>query len=988
MKCPKCHADNPDTSRFCGNCASQLTHGVQPPPALTKTLESPVHALSRGSLVAGKYRVIEEIGRGGMGVVYKAEDTSLDRKVALKFLPDATYRDPAMRARFVREAKAAAALSHPYICIIHEVGEIEDKLFFAMDFVEGKTLRDLIHQGPLPPGQAVQVAAEIAEALQAAHEKGLIHRDIKPANIMLTTEGHAKVMDFGLAKHFARPEADTTAGGRLVTVTEEGMTPGTPAYMSPEQLRGKDLDPRSDIFSFGIVLYEMLSGRHPFKKETGITTASAILSEEPQPIASVIEGVPEGLQQIIGRMLAKEADGRYPSMAEVHADLKRIVADLQGAKAKPWFKPVRIALTAVVLAGAVLGAAWLAKALFFKTPAKALAFQERDWILVTDFENLTGEEVFDAGLETALTVSIQQSQFVNVFPSSRIQETLKRMRRTAVKRIDEAVGREIALREGIKGLLACSISKIGSDYLLTAKIVDPEKQIAVYSDSSRTKGKDGILGCLDELAKKVRHGLGESMTKIALQRPLSEATTSSLEALKLYSAARGASIDMRIQLCKQAVEIDPDFALAHAQLGTDYYINGDRTRGEEHYQKALSLLNRLTTREKLWIQALVEDWRGNRDQGIQNYKAYLAQYPDDSAAWFRLGYVYMVTNQAEPAIAAFKRHIEINKDSSSGYVNLASCYSLLRKGEEALAHYQKAFSLRPEEATGIFVNNEYGFLLVRLGKVQEAEQTFNTMIAQPENWKRSKGYRSRALLQMYQGKYAAAQEDLREAISLDKSMNAPLSEFRDHGHLAIAFRKKGQIKAFEKEMAAMERIQAGTKIEPGFLANLGTLYARSNRLREAGRILEILKSNLGELLAASSIARSNQGDQAAFHRLKGEIELARGKYEEALSSFGMVANLRETLVDDSIALTYLESGNADKAIEKYKEFIEKDFLGYEAQEAWILAHYQLGILFEKKGDAAEAAKYYERFLEFWKDADPDIPEVDDAKKRLAGLTGS
>jgi eukaryotic-like serine/threonine-protein kinase len=956
---------------------------------VSKTLTSPPPTSKwiAGQTLAGKYTILGELGKGGMGEVYLAEDTSLDRKVALKFLPETTYQNPAMRARFVREAKAAAALSHPYICNIHEVGEVEGKLFFAMEYVEGKTLRDRIHKGPLPSVQALQTAAEIAEALQVAHEKGLVHRDIKPANIMLTTEGHAKVMDFGLAKHFGRPEPDTTVGGPTATVSGEGLTPGTPAYMSPEQLRGKDLDPRSDIFSFGIVLYEMLSGRHPFKKETEITTASAILSEEPRPIIGVIEGIPEGLQRIIGRMLAKDPGERYASMAAVHADLKKVIADVQGAKSKPWFKPVRIALTAVVLAGAVLGAGWLAKTLFFKTPAKALAFQARDWILVTDFENKTGEPVFDGSLETALTVSIQQSQYVNVFPPARVQETLKRMRRADVKKIDEAIGREIAIREGIKGLLVCGIGKIGGDYLLTAKIVDPEKQTTVFSDSARTKKQDDILASVDDLAKKVRHGLGESMARITQQRlTLDRATTSSLEALKYLSAAKRAPAEMIIQLLNQALELDPDFALAHVELGVRYYINGNRVKGEEHFQKALSLLDRLTMREKLWIRALVEDWRGNRDLGIQNYKTYLAQYPDDNAAWFRLAYAYMVSNQYEQGIEAFKRVTEIDKGSANAYVNMATCYNSLRKNDEALAIYQKAFTLSPELATGTFINNEYGFMLVRMGKVLEAEQTFNTMIAQPENWKKAKGYRSLALLQMYQGKYAAAQESLREAISLDKSLNAPLSEFREHIFKAMAFLMKRENEAFGREMAAAERIRAGTKIEPFFMARFGTLYARAKRLAEADRVLESLRAVVGDVLAASGIARSNQSDQASFHRLKGEIELARGRYEDALSSFGMVTNLRQGQVEDGLALAYFESGNVEKAIEKYEAFIGEDALGGEAQDAWVLAHYRLGILLEKKGDRAEAAKYYGRFLELWKDADPDIAEVADAKKRLAALT--
>jgi tetratricopeptide (TPR) repeat protein/tRNA A-37 threonylcarbamoyl transferase component Bud32 len=1006
MKCPKCQRVNQDDSRFCAGCGAELSspspspssNSAQPPTPngdaargaanapgapvnVSQTLTSPPAARKwiAGQTLAGKYTILGELGKGGMGEVYLAEDTSLDRKVALKFLPEATYRDPGMRARFVREAKAAAALNHPYICNIHEVGEAEGKLFFAMEFLEGKTLRDALHAKTLPSGQALQIAAEIAEALRAAHEKGLIHRDIKPANIMLTPEGHAKVMDFGLAKRFAGPEADTTVGGPTLTATAaaaatgEGLTPGTPAYMSPEQLRGQPLDPRSDVFSLGIVLYEMLTGRHPFKKETGHTTVSAILNEDPQPMAGVVKGLPGGIQRIIGRMLAKDPGDRYASMAEVQADLKEILADVEGAKAKRWFKPARIALTAVILAGAVLGSAWLAKMLFFKTPAKALAFQERDWILITDFENTTGEEVFDAGLETALTVSIQQSQYVNVFPPSRIRETLRRMKREDRTRIDESVGREISLREGIKALLVGGISRVGSEYLLTARLVDPEKQTTVFSDSARAEMGEDILAGIDDLAKKVRRGLGESLAKIESgSMALYKATTSSLEALRYYSASSRAPGDVSVKLLKQAIELDPDFALAHVELGVKYYIGGMRGEGEKHFEKALGLLDRLTSREQLWIRALIEDWRGNREEGIRSYRTYLAQYPDDGAAWFRLGYAYMISSEPEAAIEAFGRVVEIDKDSAGGYVNLASCYNLLDQREAAREQYLKAFSLDPTLETGTYVNNEYGFLMVRMGEIAEAERTFEKMAGLADNRLRTKGLRSLALLRMYQGRYEEAQEKLRESIGLNRALKVGLSEFRDRLYLAIALRRSGQDADFARELAAIENIRKAMKIEPFFLTKLGTLYARAGKVREAEALLEAVSRVVGDILAASGVSRSDAGDQAAYHRLKGEIELARGHYEEALASFEMAGNLREYLVEDSLALAYEKSGNVDKAIEEYLKFLGKDVLGYEAQDVWCVAHYVLGRLYEKKGDAAEAAQWYGRFKELWKDADEGL----------------
>jgi len=987
MKCAKCLTDNPDSSRFCARCGTELFPIGEIQESRTATTPFGRKTFVKGTLLAGKYALLGELGRGGMGEVYLAEDTTLDRKVAVKFLPEEMYQDPTARSRFIREAKAAAALDHPYICSIHEVGETENRLFFAMEYVEGKTLRERISEGPLPLKQALQIASEIAEALQVAHDKGMIHRDIKPANIMLMDKGHAKVMDFGLAKHVPIADGEKTSADRPVTITSEGPSPGTPAYMSPEQLQGKSLDQRSDIFSFGIVLYELLSGVHPFKKEGGLTTVGAILGEDPRPIADLIKSVPEPLQKIIGRTLAKDPDERYQTMRDVQADLKKVSSGLI-AVPMGWrfLRPLRLALTAAVLISAVLAAAWLAKIIFFKTPAKALAFQARDWILITDFENKTGEQVFDGSLETALTVGTQQSQYVNVFPLSRMQETLRRMRRADVKKVDETIGREIALREGIKGILACGISKVGDRYLLTARIVDPDKQTAVFSASSRAEGKEEVLPRLDELARKVRRALGESMAKISEQRmALFQATTSSLEALKYYTGSRTAPGDTAVQLLKQALELDPDFALAHAELGMKYYIGGNRGDGEMHFQKALSLLGRLTTRERLWIRAIVEDWRGNRDQGIQNYKAYLAEYPDDSGARYRLGYAYLLSGQQALGVEAFKRVIDIDKDSAGAYINLASCLSGLKKNEEALANYQKAFSLSPELSTGLYVNQEYGFLLVRMGKIQEARQAFENMIAQPDNSLKAKGYRSLGLLLMYQGKYGSAQDSLKEAINLNKILKYKLSELRDHLFLAMNFRMKRQYEAFEKEMKAVDAIQEEIKLDPVFIFKIGKIYARLNRLKEAGQLLEILKTRIGDVLAVSGINRSNQSDQESFHLLNGEIALARRQYEEAIGSFGMAASLGDNQLEDSLAFAYSKSGNLEKSIEKYEEFLKTDVLGYEGQELWVLAHYQLGRLYEQKGESAEAGKYFELFLDIWKDADPGIPEVEDARKRLADL---
>ena len=988
MRCPKCQTDNAETSRFCAGCGNRLESLDKLKDLQTLTLTTPTPILALGTIFAGKYKILGELGRGGMGEVYLAEDISLARKVALKFLPEDMYKDLAARSRFWCEAKAAAALDHPYICSIHEVGESEEKLFFAMEYVEGKTLRDRISAGALPFQTALPIAIEVAEALQKAHDHGIIHRDIKPANIMLVDKGHAKVMDFGLAKQVRGIDAAGREVDSLLNLTDAGSAPGTPAYMSPEQLQSKHLDSRSDIFSFGLVFYEMLTGVHPFKRESGWATVSAIASENPKPLTQFIKDASDPLERALAKMLAKDPGQRYQSMAEVTADLKKMLADLPvRAKAIRFLKPARVAAAALILMVAVLAAAWLAKTFFFKSAAKTLAFQERDWILIADFENHTGEPVFDGSLETALTVGIQQSRYVNVFPRNRIQETLRRMRKEEAKRVDESLAAEIAVREGIKAVLACGIGKIGDEYILTVRMLDPGTQSVVYSRVWGTARKEQILAILDELARALRRELGESMAKISRQKiPLERATTSSLEALKYYTEGRLASGNTAYKLLQQAIDLDPDFAMAHAELGLNYYVNGERKNGEEHFRKALGLLDRLTVREKLWIQAIVEDWRGNRDQGIENYRAYVAQYPDDSSAWFRLGYAYLITDRHELGIAAFQKVIELDSSSSSAYINLATCYQALKKNDEALANYEKAFQLEPETLTEQYVNNEYGFLLIRMGRIKEAAQAFEKMLHQDDSRKKAAGQRSLALLDVYYGKYSAAQDHLAEAVRITKTNNLKLSELRNHLYLARIYLMKGSHNGFEKEMKAVREIQRELLIEPAFIYLIGRVYARLGRLKEAIQQFEDMKSRLGDVLAASSVARSNRTDQAHFYLLKGEVELEQQQYDEAINSFQTAAGLGQHWVGESLGHAFFRSGKLDQAIEKYQDFLQNfRLLGNETIEFWIPAHYELGRIFEQKGQPEEATKCYEQLLQIWKDADPDLPIAIDAQKRLAKL---
>lgn len=933
----------------------------------------------------GHYRVLEKLGHGGMGEVYLADDTNLDRKVALKFLPDAMEQDAVARKRLLREAKSAAALDHPYICKVYEIVEFEGKTFIAMEHVEGETLAGRLESGSLGTKQALKVAEEIAEALECAHKGRIIHRDLKPSNVMLSADGHAKVLDFGLAKRGVTETYDANHEATVTALTHQGVTMGTLPYMSPEQARGETVDARSDIFSFGIILYEMLTGVQPFRKGDPMDTAHAILHEEPPPVARYVDDTPDVLEHIVRKLLAKDPADRYQLAHEVRTDLAQLRRERPARRAFLPRHPVAAAGILTLLVAVVIGAWWVSKR-YFVSPQEALAFTGRDWVLITDMENLTGDEVFDHSLDTALTVSMQQSQYVNVFPRNRVKQTLQRMRREDVTELDESIGREIALREGLKALLVCSISRVGDSYSLGMRLVDPDTEVTVLSRSVTVDGKNEILAALDDLTREIRKSLGESMASIDERSlPLPAATTSSLEALEVYadSMRLGAEGDpVSDDLLRRAVQIDPEFAMAHAQLGMKYYMSGEGSEGDEHFRQALNLMNRLTRREQLWISAIVEDWRGNRSQAIENYRLYLAQYPDDGAAWFRYGYANMISDRLGEATDAFGRVLELDGENAAAWVNLATCQGALEKHEDAVSNYEKAFELDPRLRTGDYVNNEYGFLLVGLGDFDGARETFELMLAHEDQGRRARGHRSLALLDMYQGRYSEARDSLEEAVLLNQSAKSLVSEMRNRMYLAMVFKGLGKDAEFADQVNSARRIQGEIRMGPDWLLPVGQAYARMGRAEEAGEILAEIEDRLNDAAAASSVNRLRSREQAFPHLLRGEIELARGNSDAALAAFELASTFDEDNSREPLARCHFERDEIDAAVAQYEELRAKRKLGYEAQLKWIEAHYYLGRLYEQRGEQEKAVEAYEALLEIWSAADPDLVLAADARRRL------
>jgi pentatricopeptide repeat protein len=714
------------------------------------------------------------------------------------------------------------------------------------------------------------------------------------------------------------------------------------------------------------------------------------LSDAPTPLLKAKRRIPKQTRDIFSKLLAKEPSQRYQSAHELQLDLRKSHKEKQaGISGVRFLRPIRISIISIVLILVIAPLTWWVRDNYFLSPRAALAFQERDWILIADLENLTGDDEFNA-LQTAVTVGIQQSPYVNVFPSGRVEEALQRMRQESAAKLDEELACELAEREGIKAVLVCSIGEIGGVYSLTAKLVEPNKRKMVFSESTTTDEKKQVIRMFDLLVRVVRESLGESLQSIESRSlPLPLATTESLQALKIYTeGVRATDEKMGIEMLKEAVELDPEFALAHAAMGEHYYIEGNRVRGEEHFEKALNLTDRLTYREKLWIRALVEDWRGNSALANDHYKVYLNQYPDDSYGWFRLGWLYMARmGLFEEGLEAFQTAAGIDTKDASHYINIATCYLGLQQYEKAIEYYEKGFELRPEFITGDFINDEYGFTLVRMGQLQKARDVFDQMLASGEVWKKARGYRSIALLNMYQGKLSEAASNLKQAISINRSDDRQTSEYRDRMYLAEICRLQGRTSEFISELNAAERMLSESQFAPSWISMLAKIYARMGKLEKASQLSAEIISQADNVTALSGIDRSENGDQSDIALIKGEIALAKGNIADAIESFEVSLHWepRNAYLLESLATAYRQTGQLTEAAEKYEEIISEFRLGNEEQTIWILAHNELGNIYRDLGNVEKAREYYDRFLNIWKEADEGITVLQEARDEIRKL---